>query len=750
MKKWFLSIGVFLLSFHGVFSQEKLPRNPRYPVVLVQFRDLHFSLENPASLIGDMFSKRDFSYNGATGSVSDYYFDNLGGAFSPSFDVYGPVTLEGRLLDYGRDVYEHGERVGDKAPDEALLEACHLMDDAVDFSLYDADEDGKMDLILMVFAGYDQAEGASADALWSHQGSVAGTVLDGVEVAHYLAVSELSGTSGSRLSGIGPLCHELGHFLGLPDFYDTDFAAGGNAGGVYAFSLMGRGLYNNNGHTPPSLNAMEKSLIGLPDVTIPELGEGVVRLSPGQMAMSYTDTEGECFLYEYKSGEGWDAPLPRGLVIYHVDRSPREVGNHTAAELWLDWRNYNGVNALALHPCYYLVPPSKPFQLEYDAALVQGRMVFPGLDEVLFYEPVDWDGNYTGVQITNIALDEEGVSFRVLRDTGANINGTVRDSEGKPLEGVEVSLGEISARTGKDGFFLMDLPEGSSHFGITASKEGFQPYYEEVTMGDYRMKSLAVTLKPADAPRETVLSPYDTGASMGYFAKLAVLGGVRLSPEELYPYVGQELGQVVFYPYMGASFDGEVYLVVDVDKKRILTRKLEGLVKGPYLKQVVDLSGEHILIPEGVPMYIGYGCPSMDYMTDFRVGTIYPAQKGRSYYSAFSRIVSSWKDMFVESAGIYMDVALSVTAVENTAATDLVELGYSYIERPQGKLKAGDCVPLKVRTPQDVISVNWTLDGNVVSGESTPALGTGNHVLQAHVRRGEGIEEVLEVLLEVN
>ena len=736
MKKWFI-LAMLLLCCQGVFSRG-IP--PRYPVVLVEFKDVRFQLEDPASLVKDLLTKPGFNYDGANGSVTDYYRDNLGDFFAPSFDVYGPVTLEGRLQDYGRDVFEQGERVGDKAPEEALLKALEAL--SLDPTAYDADGDGAPDLAIMVYAGYDQAAGASADAIWAHQGSVASM--------NYIAVPELSGASGSHLGGIGLVCHELGHYLGLPDFYDTDFAMGGNAGGVYGFSLMGKGLYNNDGHTPPSLNALEKSLIGL-QTDIPPLPEGVVRLGPGEMYRSETATEGEYFLYEYRDGKGWDAPLPRGLVIYHVDRSGRKVGDYTAEELWINWRNFNGVNSLASHPCYRLVPSFNPWLLEFDAALAQGRMVFPGLDEVLFYEPVDWEGNYTGVQITGIGLGEDGVSFRVLRDAGANLNGTVRDADGHPLEGVTVRAGDVSACTGADGFFCLELPEGAlPNVALAASLEGYQPYYEEVSMGKYRMKSLSVTLRRADAPRESTLSPYDTEASMGYFANTRILGGVHLSPEELYPYVGQELGEVVFYPYMTSAFDGEVYLVVDVEGRRVLTRKLENLVKGPYCKQVVDLSGEHIVIPEGMSLYIGYGSPAEDSDLNFRVGTVYPAAKGRSCYSPFSLLQSSWQDMFVKSAGIYMDVALTVTAVENTQAKDLVELGYSYIERPQGKIKAGERIPLKLHAPDNVISVNWMLDTERVNGEFTPALKAGTHRLQARITHREGIEEVLEVLLKVD
>ena len=149
-------------------------------------------------------------------------------------------------------------------------------------------------------------------------------------------------------------------------------------------------------------------------------------------------------------------------------------------------------------------------------------------------------------------------------------------------------------------------------------------------------------------------------------------------------------------------------------------------------------------------LYIGYGSPAADSDLNFRVGTVYPAAKGRSCYSPFSLLQSSWQDMFVKSAGIYMDVALTVTAVENTQAKDLVELGYSYIERPQGKIKAGERIPLKLHAPDNVISVNWTLYTERVNGEFTPALKAGTHRLQACITHREGIEEVLEVLLKVD
>lgn len=755
-----LLITLFLLGSQVLLSA--LPREPRYLVILAQFQDQSFTLEAPASLVRDMLSKQDFNYDGATGSVLDYYKYNSKGAFCPSFDVFGPVTLNGRMLDYGRDVFEQGERVGDIAHERAILEACELVDDQVDFTDYDADRDGYVDLVIVVYAGYNQAWGGKADALWSQQwdvrnsqdGHVIEMRLDGVGLGQYLSVSELFGASGSHLCGIGPVCHELGHFLGLPDFYDTDGSKDGNAGALYGFSLMGNGLYNNDGHTPPTLNALElKMLDWLPESDFQPLPSGNVQLKTvqeGGVYVSSTDTSGEFFLYEYRNGKGWDAPLPEGLVIYRVDQSQRMVGDHKAAFLWTDWHTYNGLNADATHPCFHLIPASHPELLAYDATLATGRMVYPGLDQVLFYEPVDWEGNFTGLQITNIGLEQDAAHFRVLRNDTANINGRVYDLAGRALEGVTVSLEglNLTAVTDADGFFFLPLAEGGETlFTLLASKTGYLPVTEEVSLGAHRMVSVALTLPGEDDARVNTLSRYDKSAQMGFFRGAAMMGGVRFGTDYLFPYVGQELKNVVFYPYMQPSFDGEVYVVVDLDEERVLTRKVEYLQKGPYFRNEVDLSDAHIVIPEGRELFIGYGTPRAS--DRFRVGTVYPGGEGNSYYCPFNEEVSSWKPMYVGSLGIYMDVALSARTGEKLDALSLDELGYSYIELPAATLRAGERLPLRVRTGADVSAVNWTLNGVALSSDSV-LLTAGTHKLRARLTYVDGRVEVLEVSLEVN
>ncbi|MBQ9194090.1 MAG: M6 family metalloprotease domain-containing protein, partial [Bacteroidales bacterium] len=412
------------------------------PVILLEFSDVHFTLEDPAGHFTELL-------NGSR-SVREYYRDNSGGRYEPVFDIYGPVRLGKKMAWYGKDVYSGGVRVDDMRPEQALLDACGMLDEEVDFSLYDQDADGIIDLCIYYFAGYDQAQGGPADALWAHhwnirdseQETIREISFDGVRPGSYFCGSELSGGSGNKPSGIGPTCHELGHTLNLPDFYDVNGAADGFAGGLYDFSLMCRGLYNNDGHTPPHLNALERYLLGWWE-DIPELPEGEVVLEAVRKGRAYrisTQTEGEFFLLETRDGTSWDHPLPEGLVIYHVDRSERLVGEFPAVELWTDWRAHNILNGSGSHPCFYLIPSADPTSLNYPSAFNASALVFPGSVKRLSFDPVDWEGNFTDTQLTTIEFQDGKATFRVLKGKGAHIDGVVRNSAGKPVADATVAL----------------------------------------------------------------------------------------------------------------------------------------------------------------------------------------------------------------------------------------------------------------------------------------------------------------------
>lgn len=76
-----------------------------------------------------------------------------------------------------------------------------------------------------------------------------------MKLSGYAYSSELS---VAKMTHIGIFCHEFGHVLGWPDFYDTDGIVGGDSPGLGAYSLMSEGNYNNNSRTPPASTILER------------------------------------------------------------------------------------------------------------------------------------------------------------------------------------------------------------------------------------------------------------------------------------------------------------------------------------------------------------------------------------------------------------------------------------------------------------------------------------------------------------
>ena len=127
---------------------------------------------------------------------------------------------------------------------EALIAAIGQADAVVDFASFDADENGRITenelAVGFVIAGYEASGNEDNYAngiekyLWSHAYSI-GEILsennmtqtvptpDGTAVSAYIAIAEnLEGDNDQE--PISVLAHELGHYLGLPDLYDTSYS----------------------------------------------------------------------------------------------------------------------------------------------------------------------------------------------------------------------------------------------------------------------------------------------------------------------------------------------------------------------------------------------------------------------------------------------------------------------------------------------------------------------------------------------
>ena len=295
-------------------------------VVLVEFPDTKFLFDEKE--FNSYFNERGYSGGNNAGSVRDYYNDVSYGLFDFTFDVIGPITMSQPLSYYGAN-NANGD---DKGPGQMVIEALGMIDDEVDFTKYDWDEDGKVEQIFFIHAGYDEAQSGTSTDIWSHAwtlteakeyGDGKGPVtVDGVLADRYATSSELRGREGHYLAGIGTACHEFAHCFGLPDFYDT--MSGWNFG-MNAWDIMDYGCYNGNGGTPCGFTSYERMVCGwlkpieLTDALVVR-NMPAITSEPVAYILRNSGKEDEYYLLENRQLEGWDGFLyGHGMLILHVD-----------------------------------------------------------------------------------------------------------------------------------------------------------------------------------------------------------------------------------------------------------------------------------------------------------------------------------------------------------------------------------------------------------------------------------------------
>lgn len=301
----------------------------RIPVVLVNFADVKFTLPNARDQFDDLYNNDGGSNPYATGSVHDYYAASSNGELNLVFDVYGPYNLKNSMAYYGG----HSGNSSDKNARALVVEAAQLArQDGVDFSVYDNNDDGYIDNISIVVAGYNEAEGGPDESIWPHYSQVSSTErFSGKALSGYLIISEYRSSGGSVQAGIGTYCHEFGHALGLPDLYDTKNNKHYTVG---TWDVMCSGSYNNNGSTPPTYTAFERFVMGwlTPEqlsVTnnyvlspIETSNEAYLIASDTHNLKPLSPAPSEYFMIENRQAVGWDAGsgalVGTGLMISHI------------------------------------------------------------------------------------------------------------------------------------------------------------------------------------------------------------------------------------------------------------------------------------------------------------------------------------------------------------------------------------------------------------------------------------------------
>lgn len=315
----------------GHRPSEPIVGNRKGIIVLVNFTDVKFEEGHDAEYFDKVANELNFSNeDGYVGSVRDYYLAQSGGQLDYTFDVIGPVDLAHEQAYYGG----HSASQNDKNMQAFVRETTDQIKDQINFADYDNDGDGEVDNIFFLYAGKEEADGGGEDCIWPHMYYYQYLGLNysqnGVKMGVYACSSELQ--YNGRMGGIGAICHEFSHCLGLPDLYDTGDS--GNYGMDY-WSIMHGGCYLGSSFRPCGYTAYEKEYCGwqsIVELTEDATYENLPGMSDGgQGYVVYNDkTSNEYYIFEPRTKVGWDLDLPgEGLMITHVDYSSYAWYNNT-------------------------------------------------------------------------------------------------------------------------------------------------------------------------------------------------------------------------------------------------------------------------------------------------------------------------------------------------------------------------------------------------------------------------------------
>lgn len=309
---------------HG--QQKALAILVEYPKTDLHPEGREFTIANPRQHFADLLNKEGYDTDGSTGSVRDYFLDASSGVLDLKFDVFGPIVLSEDLSYYTKKT--NGENLNAW---RMVEEACRALDRQIDFTEYDRDNDGIIDNVYLFYAGEGGATSAYPDdCIWQHAADIENItgkqfIFDGRRLNHYACsneyriITDASGNSRKIAEGIGTVCHEFSHVLGLPDLYDTS-GMGIYTPGVWA--IMDTGCHLNDSRTPPHYTALERMMLGWIDPIVIEKKPQTLTLRDIGHNEAYridTPNDNEYFILENRQQSGQDTYLPgHGLLVWHI------------------------------------------------------------------------------------------------------------------------------------------------------------------------------------------------------------------------------------------------------------------------------------------------------------------------------------------------------------------------------------------------------------------------------------------------
>ena len=431
--------------------------SPTALVILADFQDQKFKHDDQTTMeifdqylnaAGKPTHSADATLSRNYGSVRKYFSDMSGGAFTPQFDLKAVVHLSENMAVYGPGKNDNMSKF--------IPEVCTLAQAAgVDFSKYDEDEDGYVDLVYVIYAGYGQSTGGGDDTIWPKSGPTDGEsnfgTFDGKIVCRYGVHSELNFSPSSteagfnnvpQINGIGLFCHEFSHCLGLPDIYPTikdiqnagnpamefwDLMDGGEYSGHVSITVNGQSGSLMGGYYPTAYTAWEREYMGWKEMEVlkdDRIGQQItmkhIDATGGTAYKIYPDDDEsghEYVVIQNIQAYGWNSWLAscigHGLLMTYVnyDANAFSLSNHSP-------NNELGKSRMTIIPAdneyisSYQAGTDKPYTKSQYLASHKGDP-FPGTSDVhnLFSIPMIGAGTTLEKPILNIQENGNIISF---------------------------------------------------------------------------------------------------------------------------------------------------------------------------------------------------------------------------------------------------------------------------------------------------------------------------------------------------
>ena len=241
--------------------------SPKALVILAEFQDTTFTIQDTKKVFTnylmneDHFSDKRYNQDQNYKGVRGYFKDCSYGQFTPIFDVVGPIKLPRKHAIYG---------AGNDRMDLLFADACSAVDDSVDFTKYDVNNDGIVDLVYIIYAGHSaNYRDNKVSNIWPKSGTITiSNKFDGKSIRRYGVSNELNGSdqtskNNKKINGIGLFCHEFSHTLGLPDIYAYRTPAEDQDDqGMEYWDIMDGGTGVRGGRIPTSYLAWEREVMG--------------------------------------------------------------------------------------------------------------------------------------------------------------------------------------------------------------------------------------------------------------------------------------------------------------------------------------------------------------------------------------------------------------------------------------------------------------------------------------------------------